>query len=146
MSAWRVARVRVCVCVCVCVCACVCVCVHVGDRVEVTQSHTRVFSLNSHQPPTLPTDATHPHRAPALTCRYVGMMKGGSYTLALMVGESLAGVFVSFNRIVTKAAYDDTPTAIEQSTFAFLYITLVYVAPLPFINATDSVLLCSILL
>lgn len=53
---------------------------------------------------------------------YVGMLKGGTYTLALMVGESIAGVAVSFNRIVTKAAYNDASGAVENSTYVFLYV------------------------
>ena len=53
---------------------------------------------------------------------YVGMLHGGTYTLALMMGESLAGVAVSFDRVVTKAAYQDDPAAIEHSTFTFLYV------------------------
>eukprot|EP00040_Diaphanoeca_grandis_P020660 m.109889 g.109889 ORF g.109889 m.109889 type:complete len:446 (+) comp27996_c0_seq1:263-1600(+) len=49
---------------------------------------------------------------------------GSSYTMSVMFGESVAGVLVSFNRIVTKLAYDSSEESVTESTFVFVYITI----------------------
>ena len=46
------------------------------------------------------------------------------YTQALMLGESMAGVVVSVNRITTKSAFGDTLDDVRRSTFIFFYLTM----------------------
>ena len=48
------------------------------------------------------------------------------FTMALMIGESVAGVLASLNRITTKASYDQTPTGLRESAFSFFYISLAF--------------------
>ncbi|KJE88542.1 hypothetical protein CAOG_00183 [Capsaspora owczarzaki ATCC 30864] len=47
------------------------------------------------------------------------------YTQAVMAGESAAGLLVSFNRIVTKAASGDSPAGLRDSTYAYFGLSFV---------------------
>ena len=46
------------------------------------------------------------------------------FTMALMVGESTAGVLASFNRISTKASYEQNSDGLRESAFVFFYVSL----------------------
>eukprot|EP00053_Salpingoeca_punica_P007655 m.69707 g.69707 ORF g.69707 m.69707 type:complete len:540 (+) comp14265_c2_seq1:97-1716(+) len=57
---------------------------------------------------------------------YAGMITH-EFSLALMAGESLAGVIVSANRLVTMGFYGTDEDETRNSTFVFFYISIVFV-------------------
>ena len=49
------------------------------------------------------------------------------YTMAMMVGESGAGLMVSMTRILTKASYGDSEDGVQHSTYLFLYLSITFI-------------------
>lgn len=49
------------------------------------------------------------------------------YTSAVMLGESVAGVAVSFNRIVTKNAYSTSEDDVKQATYVFFGLSIAFI-------------------
>lgn len=52
---------------------------------------------------------------------------GERYTMAMMVGESGAGLMVSMMRILTKASYGDSEDGVQHSTYLFLYLSISFI-------------------